>query len=350
MNYRASELNERQLEVIAAIDLIHLTIAAHVPMPSEWAGSTSRGLHITARLAEQNRGASVELPELPPQEKGFRRAMGYMLVRAQEANFKYSDELLRALHFMLTEHDAPATPGSWRRNGGGVLDYKHNVVYRAPEADRIAELMTELIESLNFEDSAPAIIRSAMAHLNVVRIHPFRDGNGRLARCLDTLIMVHAGYRAPVLLNVEEYVGLRRVEYEAALQTTHSAARWAPESDTSAWIRFCLTMRYRQAVRLLHDFRTFARLHAELAPTFTTADGQHNGPQIAAGEMLLAPAEPVPCPGSGMIDQRAGLHSGSNLDDATRTDPVRLLAKMAQTDLLTPLLNPAASEVPDPFA
>jgi len=47
--------------------------------------------------------------------------------------------------------------------------------------------MAELIASLNARDEVPVFIRAAMAHLNLAAIHPFRDGNGRMARALQNL-------------------------------------------------------------------------------------------------------------------------------------------------------------------
>ncbi len=49
--------------------------------------------------------------------------------------------------------------------------------------------MRALIRSLNREDGHHVMVRAAMGHLNLVMVHPFSDGNGRMARCLQTLIL-----------------------------------------------------------------------------------------------------------------------------------------------------------------
>jgi Fic family protein len=46
-----------------------------------------------------------------------------------------------------------------------------------------------------------------MAHLNLVMIHPFRDGNGRMARCLQSVVLAREGVLSPVFMSVEEYLG-----------------------------------------------------------------------------------------------------------------------------------------------
>ncbi len=43
--------------------------------------------------------------------------------------------------------------------------------------------------------------------LNLVLIHPFRDGNGRMARCLQTLVLAREGMVSPIFASIEEYLG-----------------------------------------------------------------------------------------------------------------------------------------------
>lgn len=59
----------------------------------------------------------------------------------------------------------------------------------APDHDAVPDLVQELVEALESDGTTPAIVRGAMAHLNLVMIHPFRDGNGRMSRCLQTLVL-----------------------------------------------------------------------------------------------------------------------------------------------------------------
>ncbi|GAB2822248.1 hypothetical protein GCM10027022_10850 [Alpinimonas psychrophila] len=63
-------------------------------------------------------------------------------------------------------------------------------------------------EGANVEE-VPAL----MAHLNLVMIHPFRDGNGRMARCLQSLILAAEGVLSPVFMSVEEYLGNNTQDY-----------------------------------------------------------------------------------------------------------------------------------------
>ena len=52
-----------------------------------------------------------------------------------------------------------------------------------------------------------------MAHLNLAMIHPFSDGNGRLARCLQTLLLAREQIVSPVFSSIEEYLGQNTQAY-----------------------------------------------------------------------------------------------------------------------------------------
>lgn len=59
-------------------------------------------------------------------------------------------------------------------------------------------------------------IQAGMAHLNLVMIHPFRDGNGRMARCLQSLVLARGGILDPVFISIEEYLGRNTQRYYPA--------------------------------------------------------------------------------------------------------------------------------------
>jgi Fic family protein len=90
------------------------------------------------------------------------------------------------------------------------------------------------------------MLRAAMAHLNLVLIHPFSDGNGRMARCLQTLVLARGGVLDPTFSSIEEYLGRNTQAYYDVLARV-GQGRWNPHSDALPWIRFCLTAHYRQA-------------------------------------------------------------------------------------------------------
>jgi fido (protein-threonine AMPylation protein) len=103
-------------------------------------------------------------------------------------DFEYSKGLLNALHWMLQGHrHARNKPGGqWRTGQVYVTDPRDPRVaaYTAPAAADVPGLMAELVAWLNARDDTHPLIRAAMAHLHLVSIHPWADGNGRMSRSL----------------------------------------------------------------------------------------------------------------------------------------------------------------------
>jgi Fic family protein len=98
-----------------------------------------------------------------------------------------------------------------------------------------------------------------MAHLNLVMIHPFADGNGRMARCLQTLVLARTGTLAAPFSSIEEYLGRNIRAYYDVLAHVGQGS-WHPERDARPWIEFCLTAHYRQAATLLQRTREIRAL------------------------------------------------------------------------------------------
>ena len=173
--------------------------------------------------------------------------MTYVLQLAEDPHFRFDESLLRSLHFMMIGHDLSKHPGRWRpgavyvRNGA-----TGEVVYKGPDPDLVPGLVAELVESVNAPDDTHALVPAAMAHLNLVLIHPFSDGNGRMARCVQTLILAREAILEPTFASIEEYLGRNTQTYYDVLAAV-GQGHWHPENDTRPWLRFSLTAHLRQA-------------------------------------------------------------------------------------------------------
>jgi len=106
------------------------------------------------------------------------------------------------------------------------------------------------------------VVRAAMAHLNLVSIHPFRDGNGRLARIVQSLVLAMEGLLRPELVSIEPYLGRHTREYYTVLEEVQGPA-FDPQRDASAWVEFCIEAhvfeamerrRWLQIAHARHDF------------------------------------------------------------------------------------------------
>jgi Fic family protein len=83
-------------------------------------------------------------------------------------------------------------------------------------------------------------IVNALAHLNFVALHPFSDGNGRVARVLCSLLMMRDGYRAQAFYSLEEYFGVNWREYGTQIESV-LGPRWDPgRLDCTTWVEWYL--------------------------------------------------------------------------------------------------------------
>lgn len=90
------------------------------------------------------------------------------------------------------------TVGSWRPAAAGPMQvvsgaFGHERVhYQAPQADRLDAEMTGFLEWFAAKPDTDTVIKAAIAHLWFVTIHPFEDGNGRIARAIADMALVHS--------------------------------------------------------------------------------------------------------------------------------------------------------------
>src|SRR6202142_2294789 len=272
MLFATPKLDEGELEVIAQIEDLKQTLRYAVQTPKRWPGLLRRALFARAiRASNSIEGFNVTVEDAiaavegdEPAEaattdwlavRGYRSAMTYVLQLAEDPHFRHSTDLIRSLHFMMLEYDLSKHPGRWRPGPIQVVDEtKKEVVYKAPDAELVAGLMEELAISLNQPEPTASVVRAAMGHLNFVMIHPFSDGNGRMARCLQSLVLARAGTLAPEFSSIEEYLGRNTREYYDVLRRV-GAGGWNPRRDARPWVRFCLTAHFRQAATILRRTR-----------------------------------------------------------------------------------------------
>lgn len=196
--------------------------------------------------------------------EGFQSAMNYILQRCRDQSLRFSLDMILSIHFMITQSDLKANPGILRPGWVGVRNSQTgDVVHEGVDRERLEPLMTELVNYMNSPEMPHSVIRGAMTHLNIAMLHPFSDGNGRTARCLQTAILAHDGIAAPIFSSMEEYIGFNQLTYHEVLSRV-GGGKWNPSNDAKPWIRFCLTGHYRQAQTLLRRLAEFDRVYGEL--------------------------------------------------------------------------------------
>lgn len=183
---------------------------------------------------------------------GYRDAMTYVIQLAPTAP-DIDASLVRSLHFMMMKYDLSKSPGQWRPGGIWVEDSDGTTVYSAPGHEVVDELVNELLDQVA-DTSSPPAVRAAMAHLNLALVHPFSDGNGRMARCLQTLVLASGGAISPEFSSIEEYLGRHTTTYYDVLTEVAQGA-WSPDRSARPWLEFCLTAHIRQATTSLRRIR-----------------------------------------------------------------------------------------------
>jgi len=278
MLFQTPSITEREAEVIDEIDTIRRQL--NLPGLREWPGLPWRAIHDRILQASKNPALGnvlienagggeddeprVENPDAWSAAPGYHAALSFVLQVADAPDFAIDEGTIRALHYMMAGHDPQNAAGRWRRGSISVReDSSGKAMYKAPHAKFIPALMAELIASLNARDEVPVFIRAAIAHLNLAAIHPFRDGNGRMARALQTFVLARDGISAPPFASIDEYLSVNTGEYYRILDAVDEGA-WQPERDARPWVRFCLAAHWLQARTLLRRTEEYDRLWDEL--------------------------------------------------------------------------------------
>lgn len=301
MIYRTPELGPEEGAALKAIDRARRQLRYSTAEPRRWLGSVRRVLAARAiqgsnsiegyNVSVEDAIAAIEGEDLADARlrdaqavSGYRRAMTYVINLAEDDHFEYSPALVRSLHFMMTEYSLDAWPGRWRPGPIWVRnDSTGDVVYEAPESNIVPNLINELVRELSSDADTHAIVRAAMAHLNLVMIHPFRDGNGRMSRCVQTLVLARERILGQELCSIEEYLGRNTSTYYSVLANV-GQGEWNPSNDARPWIRFSLEAHYVQAESVLRRIRESGQMWTDIE----NLREEHGLPERATAALLDA--------------------------------------------------------------
>ena len=188
----------------------------------------------------------------------YARAMDHVGTMAIDPAFRWLDRVVLDLHFDACYFQRDKDPGLWRTGPIGVTGADGSLEYRGPDGDAVEALMAEVVDWLRDDDqNVDVVVRAAMAHLNVISVHPFRDGNGRVSRIVQSLVLAREGMGSPEFFSIEEYLGEHTQDYYAALREAQGGS-YQPDRDASAWIEFCVEAHVDQAQRRLKQVKQAA--------------------------------------------------------------------------------------------
>src|SRR3982075_4369992 len=177
----------------------------------------------------------------------YAQAMDRVGVLSEDNRFAWSPQTILELHFLVCHPQREAGPGRLRDGNVIVTRGLGRDPYRSPASSEVPGLVTEVAFWLNSGDlPRHPVVRGAMAHLNLVSIHPFRDGNGRVARVVQSLVLAKEGLLRPEPVSIEPYLGRHTREYYTVLEEVQGPA-FDPRRDASAWVEFCIEAHVSEA-------------------------------------------------------------------------------------------------------
>jgi len=157
----------------------------------------------------------------------YRRVMEYIgdLGNKSHVGIKETidEEALLYLHKLTVERILPPkTCGIYRKTQVVVKNsLTGEVSFRPPPPIAVQYQIRDLLAFINTTtpEEIHTVLKSGIVHYELVRIHPFVDGNGRVARALSTLILFQEGYDIRKFFSLEEYFDNDAASYYAALQS-----------------------------------------------------------------------------------------------------------------------------------
>jgi len=144
----------------------------------------------------------------------------YRLPLTEDRLFRWHNALFPTKHSGLRE----ISVGTWRSLDVGPMQVisgpfgREKVHFEAPSADRIDQEMKLFLNWFNEPNSIDPILKAGVAHLWFVTIHPFEDGNGRIARAIADLALARADGSQERFYSMSAQIDKERKEYYATLE------------------------------------------------------------------------------------------------------------------------------------
>lgn len=159
--------------------------------------------------------------------------------------------------------------GAWRPKEAGAMQVvsgpygRERVHFEAPEAGRLDSEMTRFLKWFNSPASVDPVIRAGIAHLWFVTVHPFEDGNGRIARAIADMALARADGTKDRFYSMSSQIEAERKEYYLRLEREQRGdldiTRWL------SWFLDCLQRSIDHAEEVLAAVLYKARLWQEIS-------------------------------------------------------------------------------------
>jgi Fic family protein len=191
-----------------------------------------------------------------------------MLDATQRFDAPLSNERLFAWHAALFPTARSGmqriTVGAWRTSASGPMQIvsgrygREKVHFEAPEADRLELEMSRFIDWFNEKSAVDPVLKAGVAHFWFVTIHPFADGNGRIARAIADMALARADRTKNRFYSMSSQIEAQRKDYYRQLEASQrgdvNITRWL------SWFLECLDRAIDNAEQILAAVQYKARL------------------------------------------------------------------------------------------
>ncbi len=208
-------------------------------------------------------GASGEIHEVKNAYEAYEQLLSFD---------PYSTKDMQKAHATLM-NGLVSEAGRFRSGGVGIFKGTQ-IVHMAPPAELVAEQVGQLLEWVKSSKTHP-LIKSCVFHYEFEFIHPFADGNGRMGRMWNTLLLYHW---KPIFawIPVEAVIRDRQSAYYDALGQADRIANATP------FVEFLLTA----ILDTLHEIEQTERPQPEIAPALQLLLDKLDGDELAASELM----------------------------------------------------------------
>lgn len=201
------------------------------------------------------RRLGMDIAGIVPADRNVEGVVEMMLDATQRYAQPLTDERLFGWHSALFPTGRSGmrkiTVGNWREDASGPMQVvsgpigREHVHYQAPPAERISQEMNSFFSWFEGERSVDPVIAAGIAHLWFVTIHPFDDGNGRMARAITDLTLARSESSPQRFYSMSSRIRLERKRYYDVLEATQKGSL-----DITKWLQWfiaCLDGAFDQA-------------------------------------------------------------------------------------------------------
>ena len=197
----------------------------------------------------------LDFPSTTGKPKGYYDGIAEATLDAVQNHGKLTIERLLSWHRRIVEINPGVKRGAFRNDSVYVVSgsYKNSaIIYEAPSASSVPKMMKAFLSFVNSEMHSD-LVMSGIAHLHLVLIHPFEDGNGRMARLIGDHVMARHSEALPGVLASAEIRKKQKEYYEILNRTSKGSL------DITEWLTWYLERlidAYEEAIRTVQ--RSFA--------------------------------------------------------------------------------------------